>query len=209
METIRKYIEAGVNLPWVKIAWEVWILLLLGYLWVIGSHIFCSSVESKEASGSILVAASLMAQLLYENLDWRKELTHLPPGTYLNLTGNGSYYYTEVRGAKSCNISSPFRVTTASINPSSFEKTRALFFYQYRFPLLMDMGYVDTDDDSKWYYQKTKRRVEYWLTSILAISMFFGTVVWGYGVNIYMLVFYGIWLFATYLLRPGPFVRYQ
>ena len=155
----------------------------------------------------MLVAASLVGQLVYDSLDWRHELLHLGSRTGLLITGNGEYTYTEIHEGVKTKVHSPVIGNGIVHGMSGFEKTKALYFNQYRFPILMVIGHGDTTDKNIWNFQITKRRVEYWIVSLLALSAFFGTVVWGYGINIYICLVFFTWLSGIYLCRPSPSVR--
>jgi len=70
----------------------------------------------------------------------------------------------------------------------------------------MKMGGGDTDKNQNWYYQRTKRRVEYWITAILSLSVFIGTVLWGYGLNPFLLFISVLWLFIAFAFKPSPYI---
>ena len=196
---------------WFSVARETWLILLLGYIGVVISHIACVSDDFKQASGSLLVAASIIGQLLYDNMEWRKMFSNLSPGTKLKILGQGQYSYKKDRDDqnKKCTV------TTAGFmvfdpNPSIIKRIQGYFqISQNRSEHIELIGAVDTNEAGEWFYQKTIKRIEYWVTYILAASIFLGTLTWGYGLNWFAFIGFIFILALAVANRPQRFIPKQ
>ena len=180
------------------LVWEVWALLVAGYIWVVGVNLLSSDPVFQAASGSVLVGFAVIAQLIFDNMIWRKQFEDpdiesvvVNPAGAINLK------------LKDGCVGGSFSFVVGEYRPSLAERYSNLTgLGQSRIKHLLHVGISDTDLNGWCDFRRTKARVEYWVTYYIAVSVLLGTLVWGYGLNMLVALMVVLSYFIAMIFAP-------
>jgi hypothetical protein len=151
-----------------KVAPSLWIILSSGWIVVLFSLI---SGNREQASGSMLVGSALIAETIFERLDWRKF-----PNSGDGRIQNYLIDQDNNRNQNTKSIPAIWFWINLSFKPLPHDIMGALFSLTQKNAILNFK-----EGSFKWLYGITISRTESILSSYIILNTFVGTVLWGYG----------------------------